>query len=368
MYNSKKTAQQANGASASERAYDRFAEMMIEKIESISNNWQKPWFSNTTMFLPRNLSGRLYNGSNSLMLTFHCEKMNYKYPVFCTFDRVSGLNYIRTSEGIAPAVDEEGNKLPRVSVNKGEKSFPVHITTFTVVDKKGNKIKYEDYKKLSLNEMALYNVYPKLQVFNVFNIAQTNLAEARPKLYSKIIEEFEVPTQNTGDNFHFAPMDKIIAENLWYCPINLKQGDDAYYSISKKKIVMPKYEQFRDGESFYSNTFHEMAHSTGCEELLNRLEPAKFGSDDYAREELVAELTAALVSLHFGMQKHICEDSAAYIKSWLKSLKENPSFIKTVLADVKKASSMLISKIEEVQITLDSSHSEATFNEDKHAA
>lgn len=92
-----------------------------------------------------------------------------------------------------------------------------------------------------------------------------------------------------------------------------------------------------------------MAHSTGSEKRLNRLKPTTFSSAEYAREELVAELTAALVAQFYGMDKHIKEDSAAYLKSWLKSLKEEAAFIKTVLFDVKRASAMITSCIEEVK-------------------
>ena len=84
-------------------------------------------------------------------------------------------------------MDENGEKLPLVSVQKGEKSFPVFITTFTVVDKETKeKIKYDEYKRLSDEEKQRYNVYPKMNVYNVFNVDQTNLREARPELYEKI--------------------------------------------------------------------------------------------------------------------------------------------------------------------------------------
>lgn len=80
-----------------------------------------------------------------------------------------------------------------------------------------------------------------------------------------------------------------------------------------------------------------MVHSTGAEDQLNRLKPQSgFGSDEYAREELVAELGSALVCQKYGMTKNLKEDSAAYLKSWLGSLKESPSFIKTTLMDVKR--------------------------------
>ena len=95
-----------------------------------------------------------------------------------------------------------------------------------------------------------------------------------------------------------------------------------------------------------------MAHSTGAEQHLNRIKPTSFGSSEYAREELVAELTAAMVAQYYGMDKHVKEDSAAYLKSWLESLKEDASFIKTVLLDVKRAAAMLTFKIDEVKNTI----------------
>ena len=96
-----------------------------------------------------------------------------------------------------------------------------------------------------------------------------------------------------------------------------------------------------------------MAHSTGAENQLDRLKPTSFGSKEYAREELVAELSAALVSQRYGMSKNLKEDSAAYLKSWLDSLKEEPQFIKTVLTDVKKATHMINQHIDAVQMKID---------------
>lgn len=102
-----------------------------------------------------------------------------------------------------------------------------------------------------------------------------------------------------------------------------------------------------------------MVHSTGVENQLNRLKPQSgFGSDEYAREELVAELGSALVCQKYGMTKNLKEDSAAYLKSWLGSLKESPSFIKTTLMDVKKATSILTQRIDEVALEIKELQSE----------
>lgn len=345
------------GPSAEDRALEKFAEMMIEKISTLQSDWKKPWFTEGALTWPKNLSGREYNGMNAMMLMMHCEKEGFKLPVFCTFDRVVGLNYGKDKEGgKVQLTDAEGNELPKVSINKGSKSIPVFITTFTCVDKETKeKIKYDDYKRLSEEEKAKYNVYPKLSVYNVFNVDQTNLKEARPELYHKLEEQNQQvrPQVAEGEEFSFKPVDNMIEHNEWICPIKPIHGDNAYYSISKKEIVIPEKSQFKDGESFYSNLFHEMAHSTGAEDQLDRLKPTSFGSKEYSTEELKAEMTAALVSQRYGMTKHLKEDSAAYLKGWLESLKEEPTFIKTILTDVKKASQMITQKVDAIQLQLD---------------
>ena len=166
-----------NGPSAEDRALDRFAESLIEKIKGIQEDWKKPWFTEGALRWPKNLSGREYNGMNALMLMIHAEKEGYQLPVFMTFERVSSLNFNKDKQGVKqPAVDKEGQPLPHVGINKGEKSFPVFITTFTVVDKETKeKIKYDDYKKLSEDEKQKYAVYPKQQVYNVFNFVNKEI-------------------------------------------------------------------------------------------------------------------------------------------------------------------------------------------------
>ena len=335
------------GPSAEDKALDLFADMMIERIQSLSgkDGWKKPWFTEGTLQWPKNLNGREYNGMNAMMLLLHCEKEGYKIPRFCTFDRIQQFN--KTGKK-----DEE--QKPRVSVLKGEHSFPVMLTTFTVVNKETKEhIKWEDSNLLSQEEREKYNVYPKLQTYHVFNVSQTNLKEVRPEFWEKLEQEYSMPKVEKDEQFAFEPVDRMIADNRWICPIKPMFGDSAYFSISKNEIVMPEKRQFKDGESFYSNLFHEMGHSTGAEGQLDRIKPATFGSAEYAREELVAELTAALTAQRYGMTKHLKGDSAAYLKSWLDSLKESPQFIKTTLLDVKKATSMLTQHIDKIAMEID---------------
>lgn len=149
-------------------------------------------------------------------------------------------------------------------------------------------------------------------------------------------------------------------------PIKPTHQNEAYYSITKNEIVVPEKEQFRDGESFYGTLFHEMVHSTGAEGVLDRLQPTSFGSKEYAREELVAELGSALVAQRYGMTKHIKEDSCAYLKGWLDELKESPQFIKTTLLDVKRASSIVTQKVDKIAQELEQNVTEE--QEDKRSA
>ena len=335
-----------DGPSSEGKALYLFAEMMIEKIQSINKDWKKPWFTEGALQWPKNLNGREYNGLNALMLLIQCEKQGWQIPRFCTFDCVQRLNKTEKK-------DENGEPLPRVSVLKGEKSFPVFITTFTCIDKDTKeRIKYDDYKRMSEEERKQYNVYPKMQVYRVFNVAQTNLQEARPEMWAKLEAENVRPDHELeqGEQFAFAPIDAMIADNGWICPIKPTYGDQAYFSINKNEIVVPEKRQFTDGESFYGTLLHEMTHSTGHESQLDRFKPTSFGSADYAREELVAELGSALVAQRYGMAKHIKEDSAAYLKSWLESLKESPQFIKTTLLDVKKATSIINQHIDKIAL------------------
>ena len=287
------------------------------------------------------------------MLMLQAEKMGYDIPVWGTFDRITNLNYVKDKNGnVFQARDKHGNKLPMVTVNKGEKSFPVFLTTFTVVNPETKeRIPYDDYRNLSKEDQAKYKVYPKLQVFNVFNVAaQTNLELTRPEMYEKLKAQAAGQMQQQGDLKSHPAIDLMIDENLFFCPINQVKGDKAYYSPANDHIVVPKREQFVDGEAFATNTLHECAHATGADSRLARhLGGNPFGSPEYAREELIAELSAAVISSQYGMSKHIKNDSAQYLKSWLGSLQQGPEYLKSVLGDVRRSTGMITQRLESIQ-------------------
>ena len=323
-----------------EKYSEKFAEMMIERIEQCQSNWKTPWLA--PMSRPVSMSGRPYNGANWFFLMMHTMEEQYKVPVYGTFKNFTDLNYNANGSLV--------EKSARVTILKDEHSVPVNFHTVKVVnDETGEKISYKEYKELSKEEQEKYSIKSYDGWHPVFNIDQTNLKEARPELYNKLVEQFSAPKVQKGSEMSMPSLDVMVENNLWLCPIKPTYGNDAYYSISKDEIVIPEKRQFEHDEMYYGNMLHEMTHSTGAEGRLNRLKPSSFGSKEYAKEELVAEMTAAMIASQHGMTKYVKEDSVAYLKSWLESLKQEPSFITSVIKDIDKASTMVNRRIDEVE-------------------
>lgn len=170
-----------------DKAAQQFANLMIEKIQQVEDNWQKPWITiaaNTRNFFPQNLTGRRYAGGNAFLLLFLCEKFQYQTPVFMTFNQAK----------------EAG-----ISVLKGSKSFPVYYFLFYVYHKETRKkITFEEYKALSREQQQEYNVIPTYKYYSVFNLDQTNFSDVRPEEWEALREKFrggqaEQPDGTTGE-------------------------------------------------------------------------------------------------------------------------------------------------------------------------
>ena len=328
----------------SEEAVKKFASMMIERMTALKNeNWEKGWFNGVAYEgLPQNYSGRTYNASNSFMLQMLSSIENYSMPVFMTFKQ---------------AMDNG------LRINKGAESFPVVYWDVNIKDANGKRIEFDDYKKLTKEERANYQVTPFLKYHPVFNVDQTNLKDVKPEKYEALREKYSIPEikDDHGMYTHKA-IDKMISDQSWLCPINAdKITPKAFYSPSRDIIVHPTKAQFKihseqeeiykDGMEYYSNMLHEIAHSTGHPDRLNR-EGGKFGDPKYAKEELVAELTAAMISNSMGFDSRITDNSAKYLDNWLTGLKEDPKFIVSVMADVNKAAEMILDKVDEQRLAL----------------
>lgn len=335
--------------SAEERAIDVFVDEFSKLIDRVSGNWQQPWFTSHYQSTPLNLAGRRYNGMNYFLLQLICDEKEYKTPVFATHAQIVAYNYDKDGKRLK---DKNGNDMPFVSVKKGEKAAPIFMTIFNVKDRKtGERITYDNYNELSDEEKKGYNVYPNLRVFYVFNIDQTNLDETRPKAYGKLADKYgKVKPVTNGAKYHNKKVDDMIESQNWFCPINLT-GNQAVYSAVRDIIQVPEFKMFKTGEQFYSTLFHEMAHSLGHESRLNRADgmTAKPGSKEYGIEEITAEMSAALVCHTMGFDNVTKDESAHYLKGWLKIIKEDTTIFKRILLDVKRCYAKILDRLHVIE-------------------
>lgn len=331
---------------ANDKALQMFADLMIEKIKEVSEDFEKPWFSVATNGLPQNADGRVYHGINSLMLFMLCEKMNYRTPVFMTFLQA---------------------KTQGVNVLKGEKSFPVIYWDFSIKNGHGVKITMNEYRSLSDDEKKEYSVIPFTKSYNVFNVDQTNYSEIFPDKWEKLKQQFSLRDLRDEKGMLSCPqLDKMLKEDLWLCSIDSNIRDRAFYRPSEDKIYIPLKGQFKSGEKFYSTMLHEMAHSTGIDSRCARQMKNTFGDPQYAKEELVAECTAAVTCNSLGIVTGIQEHNAKYLKNWLNAIDEEPKFLYNVLAEVGKASTMILNEVKKYEIQKEEKKSvDTTLSDDK---
>lgn len=329
-----------------ENALQKLVDRLVERMEDASKSleWNKPWIQTGAGFgLPRNISGSPYMGMNAFLLSLHTAENGYKMPIYMTHKQA---------------------KKEKVHVLPGSKSIPVFKWGMTIRDKAGKLVSEEEFRQMSEEKQKEYTVIPYLRHFNEFNIDQTNYKEKYPEKYEKLLSNFVDPDRNKADTngmYNNEALNKVIEEkDGWICPIVLDPSEGAAYSPGFNSIHIPPKENYRlhegnaeetfkDGQEYYSTALHEMAHSTGHESVLKRDGIVKFdgfGSPSYAKEELVAELTAAMVSSTLGFDKRITENSAAYLKGWAAALRKEPKYIISVMSDVNKASRIELEHID----------------------
>lgn len=327
-------------------ALQRFAEMLIKRMEEMQKDWHKGWIGGGSMFgLPQNISGRTYEGSNAFLLFLHTASNGYKSPVYMTYGQLH----------------KEG-----AHVLKGEKAVPVFKWGFSIKDKDGKKVTEEEFHNMTDDEKKECNRRPFLKIYPEFNIDQTNMSEVNKEKYDAVVSQFrktDVPTITDGMYVNKA-IDRMMEKQEWVCKIQYdKEEKGAYYNPAKDIVVLPTKAQFRihpddpeecfkDGQEYYGTALHEMAHSTGHPSRLDRLKPAAFGSPEYAKEELVAELTSAMVGNTLGFDRRISDNNVAYLQNWTSALRKEPKFIVSVMADVNKASRIIIENIDKQRIAL----------------
>lgn len=282
--------------------YQIVTDRIIKLLESGTAPWKKAWKASD---LPMNLTTKIpYKGVNVWILL----SAGMPSPYWLTWNQTMALG----------------------GTVKREEAKNYQVVVFW------KQLKY----KKTVHGVEEEDTFPMLRYFRVYNLSQVELPA---DVMKKLVPEKEVKQVNK-----LAECEAIVA-NYKDCPEIKYGGDRAYYACLFDRIQMPLHEDFDSDEEFYSVMFHEMAHSTGAEKRLNRFKATDshiFGSDKYSKEELIAEMTASFLCAEAGIENSIIENSAAYIKSWLKAIKEgDKNFVISAASRAQRAADYILQRI-----------------------
>ena len=176
--------------------------------------------------------------------------------------------------------------------------------------------------------------YPLLRLFTVFNVAQC--------------EGVRLPVRKAQDCCD--PLERAEAVIAGYAngPSIHEDAESAYYVPERDEVHLPPRDVFGDAHGYYATLFHELAHSTGHPKRLGRegyRTAARFGSERYSQEELVAEFAAAFLGSEAGIDPSRVEQSASYIASWLKVLEDDRRLAVVAAAQAQRAADHVLGRV-----------------------
>ena len=268
--------------------FKMITDRVIAQMESGEIPWEKPWISAGQCI--SHTTGKPYSLLNQMMLNRPGEYVTYKQCI------------------------EEGGH-----VRKGEKS---------------SMVVFWKWLKVMDDETQEEKEVPMLRYYNVFHIDQCEGIAAK---YQQ-----EMPENAQPDN----TAETIITDYISRSGVKVvhKQGDRAYYRPSTDTITLPMIQQFNSTSEYYSTLYHEAVHSSGHHTRLDRLDKtAFFGTEQYSKEELIAEIGAAALVNHCGIETdHSIRNNAAYIQNWLQVLRNDKRFIVSASAKAEKAVYMIL--------------------------
>lgn len=273
--------------------YQKVTDLIVEKLEAGTKAWNKPF--SAPGILPMNLTTqKAYRGFNSLFLS----SLGYESPYFLTFNQVKKLGG---------------------SVVQGQKSYPIVFWKF--VNKVGKDEPTDEPVRKS---------FPILKYYNVFNLEQTTG-----------IDEKHIPEIVVYEHDSIPEAEQLVAN--YPNPPQITHGaDGACYISALDRVMMPDKETFKTEFYYYSVMFHELGHSTGHNDRLNRPLGNIFGSHAYSFEELVAEMTAAFLCGSCGFEAETIDNSAAYLNGWAGALKKNPNWLIQAAGKAQKAADHIL--------------------------
>jgi len=286
--------------------YQDVTDAVIKALEEGTVVWRCSW---NHIGLPKNVTTNVeYRGWNVFWLNWHTVINNYTTPFYITYKQAQELGG---------------------TVKRGEKG--IKITYWATIELKNQPKEVEDLQTGETKEIIPTRLVPKEHT--VFNIDQTEGIEF-PKVEALL----------TTEAAKIEACEQVIEHMPSRPKLNLN-GTSAYYLPSTDTVVVPGLKISKSSEGYYSTLFHELAHSTGHATRLNRKELVEsdgFGKTNYAKEELTAELTAAFLCAVTGIQQETIPNSAAYIESWLKALKNDKKLILTAASQAQKAADYIL--------------------------
>ena len=272
--------------------YQTVTNTIIEAIENgLNGKLEMPW--HRVNLIPENAkTGNCYQGVNIPLLWVYQIKNEYKAPIWATYKQWAELG---------------------AQVKRGEKGVPVLFYKSFAVE---NSESEEERTKI----IARHSI-----VFNAEQVEGYEIEKSppSPSLIENIASADSLILSTGADIRH--------------------EGQSAFYVPSSDYICIPSRELFKETEdstateNYYSTLFHELGHWTGAKHRLDRLTAAKFGDENYAFEELVAEICAAMLCASAGVTSSPRPDHAKYIENWLKALKNDKRFIFSASAQAQKA-------------------------------
>jgi antirestriction protein ArdC len=284
--------------------YQMVTDRIIAKLEQGVVPWEKPW--NAKVGMPKNLiTGKEYQGMNLVLLG----SQNYDNPYWLSYKQAT----------------EKGG-----SIRKGEKGSI--IVYWSYLDKTTGKP--ANLESDSPQKTKSKDIVPILRYYTVFNANQCDN-----------IKTPEQPQVITSHNPIKEAADIIAA--MKNAP-DIKHGfTKACYNRGTDIVSMPAETAFKTPEHYYSTLFHEVVHSTGHETRLDRKFGTQFGDQDYAKEELVAEMGAAFLCAKTGIDNTaIRENEASYIQSWLKALQDDRKLVVVAAGHAQKAVNLITNTLE----------------------
>ncbi len=295
-------------------------ERVLENIKNEDGLWQQGWVN--TGVPVSGITGKKYHGINNFYLTLVSIVRNYGDNRWITFKQME-------EKGWKFMTDEEGNSLG--------KGAGVAIEFFELRDKKTKQsFDRKTLDGMTADEKQEYmdnNVYPVRKYYRVFN---ADIIDGIPEKAKREIDPNGI-NERAENLIDF--WDENEAQIIY-------GGNQAFYRVSTDEIHIPNREDFLDMNEFYSTALHEIGHSTGHESRLNRKLENGFGTEDYAVEELKAEIASLFMEQDLEIQvseKHI-ENNSRYIKSWHDRIAEDPNVLFTAISDADKISKYVIEK------------------------